>query len=298
MKVTFWPLRHPVCLLPTLMNVASALWPLWLKVWENPNNSNMSSSETLEGFQFLQKTYGHSLISSKGLPGWCTAHKPASADRCAEGCPCSSHYQDPSEDTQAHFIMHQITFSLYKSYRCLHRLRLAKKCFTPYPVIERKSSRWIHVSSNLAPPVEHITRLVIMRQQRKYKACTIQEGWRRLPLKNKENEFVFGTYVVWYVRIGVIETGITGETVLANFNRSGSRHQAVDVGDGALSEYVKQIDAVVTDLQVFGEGRQQIKREDGTSSRFKHRRVDSSSSSKTQRRALLQFVSWAWNGEV
>lgn len=122
-----WPLQHPVRLLPTLVNAASAPWPLWLKVWENPNNSNMSSSETLEGFKFLQKTYSHSSISSKGLSGCCTAHEPASADRCAEGCPCSSHHQDPPEDTQAHFIMHQITFSLYKSYRCLHRLRLAKK---------------------------------------------------------------------------------------------------------------------------------------------------------------------------
>lgn len=122
-----WPLQHPVCLLPTLVNAASAPWPLWLKVWENPNNSNMSSSETLEGFKFLQKTYSHSPISSKCLSGCCTAHEPASADRCAEGCPCSSHHQDPPEDTQAHFIMHQITFSLYKSYRCLHRLRLAKK---------------------------------------------------------------------------------------------------------------------------------------------------------------------------
>lgn len=194
-----WPLQHPVCLLPTLVNAASAPWPLWLKVWENPNNSNMSSSETLEGFKFLQKTYSHSPISSKCLSGCCTAHEPASADRCAEGCPCSSHHQDPPEDTQAHFIMHQITFSLYKSYRCLHRLRLAKKrkkC-TPYPVIERKSSRWIHVSSNLAPPVEHITWLVIMRQQRKYKACTIQEGWRPFQTKKKTKKTTLCLVRTW-----------------------------------------------------------------------------------------------------
>lgn len=100
---------------------------------------------------------------------------------------------------------------------------------------------------------------------------------------------MFGTYIVRRdVVVGLVEADIGGETVLAHFNGSGSGHHAVHIGDVALSEYVKQFVAVVVDLQVFREGRQQTEQKAGPG--FKHRRVASSCSGEGRRRCLFLFV--------
>lgn len=110
---------------------------------------------------------------------------------------------------------------------------------------------------------------------------------------NTEDGTVFVTYLRWNVRIGFPEAAKGGETFLADCDRTGSGHQARHIGDVPLSEYVEQLFAVVADLQVFREGRQQIKGEDGLHRRFKHRRVHHNSSScPVQRRDLFQFVRW------
>lgn len=136
-----------------------------------------------------------------------------------------------------------------------------------------------------------ITRPVIMRHQLTHEGLqnsgTI-EGRLQRSVKRRVTDCVFGTYTVRRdVVVGSVEADVAGETVLAHFHGSGSGDHAVHIGDVVVSECVKQSEAVVVDLQVFREGRQQTEQKAGPG--FKHRRVANSCGGESRGRRWFLF---------
>lgn len=149
-----------------------------------------------------------------------------------------------------------------------------------------ESSRDTLVTLRFAPNVLHVA----VQQVDQHQTVTAQEA---VPAAR-----ITRTHLVRRdVHVGVREAAVTGETLLANLNGSGSSHQAVHIGDIFQSEYFEHLAAVVADLQVFWEGRAEVEGEHGVHAGFKHRRVDHNSRGD-ERRGLFHRVRWICSGDV
>lgn len=104
------------CLYLTLHSALKCLHVCQSDVLINAQISQINSAKKKRRGKKRQRTYFYSLNCPTDFSGCCTVETPASADHCAEDCPCSSHYQDPPEDTQPQFNMRSITF-----YCCLQK---------------------------------------------------------------------------------------------------------------------------------------------------------------------------------
>lgn len=104
-----------------------ALWPLWLKcipilcVSQTFKDNHKSLIKTHTEGKKSHNTYSHSSTWTTHRARCRTAEQPASADHCAEDCPYSSRYQDPSEDRHSHSLTHMLPAMVVLFFsRCSH----------------------------------------------------------------------------------------------------------------------------------------------------------------------------------